>query len=194
MQSKAKTILTSAKTKNSFETKRLLVRPLNSQDKALFIELHTNEKIMKHTGGAVSQEVAHAKFETALKLNQTKPAKFSIWTIVSTVNNETIGFEMLYQTNKHRQEKIWEIGIMMANSGQNRGLSEEAINSLLEFAFTCLNIDEIVARFAEENVKTHRLVEKTGFIFDYSAIENGNYYAFINKKTWSKMVNNFAVQ
>ncbi|REL29997.1 GNAT family N-acetyltransferase [Thalassotalea euphylliae] len=190
MHSKAKTILTSAKTKNSFETKRLLVRPLNSQDKALFVEMHTNEKIMKYTGGAVSSEAAHAKFVTSLRLNQIKGIQFKTWTIVSLQSNSPIGFQVLYKTDELPNDQAVEIGIMIARHAQGKQIPEEAMGGLMQFAFSYLNIEKIIARFSKQNIATKRFVKKLGFVFDDNLEEDDSRYSYFDCQSWKKTIIN----
>ena len=47
---------------HSFTTERLLIRPLNEQDKNLYVSLYTDVKIMRNIGEPLSTKAAEQAF------------------------------------------------------------------------------------------------------------------------------------
>ena len=156
---------------HSFTTDRLLIRPLTEQDKAIYISLYTDAKIMRNIGEPLSIEAAENAFERILKTMKKKQPKVITWAIVTLSNNECIGIQALNWQKKatgivNTDSTIAEIGIMLLRNSNGKLLPEEAIGSLIEYGFHTLALQQINACFAKKNLATARVAKKTGFIFD----------------------------
>lgn len=151
-------------TVHSFTTERLLIRPLAEQDKAMYISLYTDAKVMRNISEPLSITAAEKAFNSTIKaMNKAQP-KVMTWTIVTLENNENIGLQAL----NWQSPEIAEIGIMLLRISNGRLLPEEAIGSLIEYGFNHLALQQINACFAKKNLATARVAKKTGFIFKES--------------------------
>ncbi|WP_448211110.1 GNAT family N-acetyltransferase [Colwellia sp. MEBiC06753] len=170
----------------TFETERLYCRLLNANDKDFFIALHTNEKIMKYSGGAISEHAAIKKFNLALKANIKTNNNFRTWAILSKQTNAIIGIQVLFVSANCTDDATLEIGIMLSRTAQGKLLPEEAMGALMEFAFTSLNIKKIIAEFDQKNLATKRFVTKLGFNFLSSNIDSATIKISFNSCHWQK--------
>ena len=158
---------------HSFTTERLLIRPLDEQDRDLYFSLYCNEKIMRHIGKAFSQQEAENAFTRTLKAMQKEKPPVITWAIVTLDNNECIGIQALnWQTSKSMHKPNTaninqaEIGIMLTAESQGQRFPEESMTALIDYAFNALGLDKINAFYAKKNLKSKRVFDKLGFIFD----------------------------
>jgi len=163
---------------HSFTTERLLIRPLAEQDRNFFCLQFTNEKVMRHTGGTLTEEQAEKAFQRALNANERakKGGKKSLltWAIVCLKQEIVIGTQTLSFLIRPHNKKIiqqaeesgikhTEIGIMLSPSANGKLFPEEAMGALMEYAFTQLSICRINAFYDSKNIATKRFVKKLGF-------------------------------
>jgi ribosomal-protein-alanine N-acetyltransferase len=147
---------------HSFTTKRLLIRPLVNEDKALYLSLYTDDKIMRNIGQPLTVAAAERAFFNALNaLNKPFP-KTLTWVIIDKENNKRIGIQALHRIDNNSQNA--EIGIILSTLANGKSFPEEAIGALIEYGFTRLHLKQINAFFANQNLATARVSKKTGFV------------------------------
>jgi len=171
---------------HSFTTERLSIRLLTEQDKNLYISLYTDAKIMRNIGEPLSIDNAEKAFRKTLKAIKKEKPTVMTWAIVSLENNNCIGIQALNWQNSGTPE----IGIMLLRHSNGKLLPEEAMGSLMEYAFNNLSINTINASYAKKNLATKRFVKKLGFIsMPASPSQNSNsYYDYVNKEQWRKQL------
>ncbi len=52
---------------HTFETERLIIRPLTQDDKTMFCALNSDDKIMRYVGKTLTPEKAESAFNNAMK-------------------------------------------------------------------------------------------------------------------------------
>ena len=114
---------------HSFTTDRLLIRPLDEQDKTLYISLYTDAKAMRNIGEHLSELAAEKAFNKTLKAMKKEKPTVITWAIVLLSNNQSIGL----QAFNFKSITLAEIGIMLLRNNNGRLLPEEAIGSLIEY-------------------------------------------------------------
>jgi RimJ/RimL family protein N-acetyltransferase len=162
----------------TFSTERLVIRPLLAEDELFFCQLYTDNKVMRHTGGAIKLEQAKASFQRCLLANQHvehgKAKTVLTWAIVCGNNGNILGLqtlafvtrpynETIINTDKQAGVKQTEIGIMLAREANGKKIPEEALGALIKYAFTTLQLDRIHAFYNRKNFATKRFVDKLGF-------------------------------
>jgi len=163
---------------HSFTTERLLIRPIAEPDKALYLSLYTDAKIMRNIGEPLKVDAAEKAFVSTLKAMEKPEPKVLTWAIVDKTTNEAIGLEAL---NLSTKKKVAEIGIMLSSHANGKLFPEEAMGALMEYAFTQLNIDCINAFYSKKNLATERFVNKLGFflkIEDHGSVSNDHQQYF----------------
>lgn len=169
---------------HSFTTERLLIRSLTEQDKSMYISLYTDAKIMRNIGEPLSSDAAENAFNRTIKALKKDPPKVMTWAIVTLSNNDCIGIQALSWQNSDTAE----IGIMLLRHSNGKLLPEEAMGSLMEYAFNYLAINMINANYAKKNLATKRFVKKLGFIFqpEQQKDSNNNCFEYFKKEQWHK--------
>ncbi|KGJ88447.1 GNAT family N-acetyltransferase [Colwellia psychrerythraea] len=154
---------------HSFTTERLLIRPLSEEDKALFINLYTDAKVMRNISAPLSGEKAEKAFHNTLKIMKKAQPSIMTWVIVSLADNKAIGIQgFTWPTTNITQQgdrelTQAEIGIMLNTKANGKLFPEEAMGSLMEYGFTQLKLERINAVYASKNLATKRFVNKLGF-------------------------------
>ncbi len=85
----------------------------------------------------------------------------TIWTIVLKEKNVMVG-DLCFKGEPNGLGKI-EIGYGIYKSFQGNGYMTEAIKAISEWAFTQEGVDSIIAETDNDNVPSHRVLEKNGF-------------------------------
>ena len=127
----------------SFTTERLLIRPLAESDKAFYISLYSDSKIMRNIGTPLTSIEATEAFTNTLTAMQKKKPEIMVWAIINLKNNNLIGLQALYNKTPNKTPNITEIGIMLATQFNGMLFPEEAIGSLIEYGFNHLNLQQI---------------------------------------------------
>ncbi len=98
-------------------------------------------------------------------LNQLAEDKQAIrFSIIHKVNNQLIGscgFNLLDFENQKT-----EIGYDIDKAYWGKGYAPEAINALVDTAFTTLNLNRVEAKVEPENVNSIKVLEKLHFTFE----------------------------
>jgi RimJ/RimL family protein N-acetyltransferase len=177
---------------HSFTTERLLIRPLAVQDKALFINLYTDAKVMRNISEPLTDEKAEKAFHNTLKIMEKDHPKILTWAIVNLADNQSIGIQgFTWPTNKSESSTeskmiIAEIGIMLLRNSHGRLFTEEAMGALMEYGFNYLGLDKINAFYASKNLATKRFVNKLGFIYNEALQGNVNKSNTVNSYQYAE--------
>lgn len=194
---------------HSFTTERLLIRPLAEQDKAFYCQQFSNEKVMRHTGGVLSQEEANKAFQRSLRANQRAinggDKTLLTWAIVCLKQERTIGTQSLSFLIRPHNKAIMqqaaseaaqqtEIGIMLSPKANGKLFPEEAMGALMEYAFSQLNINRINAFYHSKNLGTQRFVNKLGFSAFNELSEQNNakdtHHQYFDAENWQQQLIN----
>jgi ribosomal-protein-alanine N-acetyltransferase len=83
------------------------------------------------------------------------------WTVALKSNNSLIGTACLW--NISREKELAEIGYELMPAYQGKGLMQEAIEKLIEYGFTIMNLKVIAAVLDERNERSVRLLLRNKF-------------------------------
>lgn len=180
---------------HTFTTKRLLIRPLSTQDKALYSALYTNKKIMHYIGKPLTPSDAKIGFTRTLRLMHEKKPYFLTWVIIDNVTNQSIGLQTLIinkpknTTSKSALSDVIppETGIVLALQAQKKSLSTEALGALMEYGFKQLKLSHINIRFCNENLSIKHLAKKLGFQFSLTNDLN-NVCGIYKQQNWQQTI------
>jgi len=142
----------------TFETERLIIRPLEEADRTFFIDLHMDEKIMEFNGGELSKKLANKKFDNSLCLN--KGSSFLTFMIEPVNYTQKAGLIMLFRSSLGE----YNLGIILSVEMQKRGFAIEASQEVINFGFSKLNILKIYANYHQKNKSSSHLFSKLGFL------------------------------
>lgn len=138
-----------------FETGRLLVRKLNTNDSKLFFELMSNPNVMN----PIPQKV-FTKIESDTKLNDLilleESSKTKIWCLTEKGNDSLIGICGLLKNDENDNE----IAYRLIERFWGKGYGTEIAKGLIEYSFENLNFEKITADVNIENKKSSKIIEK----------------------------------
>ncbi|MDR4886008.1 GNAT family N-acetyltransferase [Fredinandcohnia sp. QZ13] len=83
---------------------------------------------------------------------------WGVWFVINQENNTIIG-DIGFK-GKPNSENIVEIGYGIVPSTQGKGYATEAVQKLIEWAFSDKNVTKIVAECLDDNVPSIRVLEK----------------------------------
>lgn len=147
----------------SFETDRLLLRPVSVKDAAFILELLNTTKWLKYIGDrdVRSLDDAIEYIETKM-IPQLKRLGYSNYTLIRKSDGAKIGTCGLY--DREGLEGI-DIGFALLPEYERNGYGLESARKLKNVAFDEFGITEIKAITSKENSSSKRLLEKLGLKF-----------------------------
>lgn len=83
---------------------------------------------------------------------------WGVWFVINQENNTVIG-DIGFK-GKPNSENIVEIGYGIVPSAQGKGYATEAVQKLIDWAFSNKSINKIVAECLDENIPSIRVLEK----------------------------------
>ena len=175
--------------KHTFETERLLIRPISQQDQAIYCELYTNEKTMRNICPPLSTNDAESAFHRVVELMSKESSHYMNWTIVTKNQKSAIGImAIVWQTQKQRETNIPEMGIMLTQIAHGKQYPAEAKGGLIEYAFKHMNLDKLLAQYNKKNIAVRRFVKTLGFKLDESSQPQdiSQRQDYIIKSNWQK--------
>lgn len=143
------------------ETERLRLRQVTEQDAPSIFDLRSNVAVMKYLDRPPARNL-----EDALDLIEKIRYSFDhnegiTWAICMKEDQHLIGTIGYWRIDKphHRAE----IGYMLHEIYQGKGIMQEAISAVLNFGFRTLNLHSIEANVNPKNEASIRLLERNGF-------------------------------
>ena len=138
------------------ETERLILKPVEESDLSILLDLQWDKEV-----------VQYMKFFPLSMDNQkawiTSLGKNSLaFTILykNGDNKQFVGLANLNQIDHINQRASW--GMKLKNNIQGKGIGFEASLIIIHYAFFYLNLIKIHADYLEENISSHKLVDKIG--------------------------------
>lgn len=143
------------------ETERLILRTWKNEDADAVFEICRDEEVMLHIGdGKPFEKIDEAKkFLDWTFLNQ-KENGFSRYAVVEKSSGDIIGSCGFAKLNNGEVE----LGYLFAKDKWGKGFATEAAKACLKYGFETLGFRNLVALTDIDHVKTHRVLEKIGFI------------------------------
>ncbi|MFA9214345.1 MAG: GNAT family N-acetyltransferase [Candidatus Methylacidiphilales bacterium] len=178
-------------TLSEIETNRLILRPVNADDVEAVFEIRSNPITMHFIPRPMAENLGDAMAVIQL-IDEGIANKTRInWAITLKENTQQligiIGFVKINQDNQRA-----EIGYVLNENFQKRGIMLEAVNAIVEFGFQQFNFHSIEAVINPQNQPSIGVVTKCGFTKDAYFKD----YTFHNNQytdalVFSKVVNQF---
>lgn len=144
----------------SFETERLLLKPMSKQDAPFLLELLNSPKWIKYVGDRNVHSIEEAASYIKIKMTpQLKKLGFSNYTVVRKVDNAKLGSCGLY--DREGIEGV-DIGFAFLPQYEKMGYAFESAIKMKALAFNQFNLKKISAITTKENIDSQRLLEKLG--------------------------------
>jgi len=157
----------------TFETERLLLRPLIEADVDLGFDLLTDPAVTKYAGRTHTRDEVVEQMPTAVR--RCAGGAIGIWCVTDRATAEKLGTAILLPLPIDEDDTNWdlvqgdalpdaeiEVGYMFKPSAWGKGYATEACTRLVRFAFEETELDEVVAVTAPENAPSQNVLRKSG--------------------------------
>ena len=147
--------------KTILETDRLILREFVYEDGKKLSSLMADKDFMNFSvWGPVDIEGTKDFLKKALR--DYKNNGFGIWAVIHKDSNKLIGSCGLYIADIGNGQKAIETSYRLEKAFRGKGLAIESVVAVRDYAFSGLNLDEIVACVDAQNVPSIRVAEKVG--------------------------------
>ncbi|MFH7767462.1 GNAT family N-acetyltransferase [Acinetobacter sp. BSP-28] len=149
------------------ETSRLILRAWKNSDLKPFYALNCNPEVMRYFPDCLTRAQSDALAHRFQGLIETQA--WGVWAIELKQTGEFIGFTGLHaQPRQFTFSPCTEIAWRLEQKYWGNGFATEAATACLNFAFDSLNLKQIVAFTAAQNIKSQAVMQRLGMQFkDY---------------------------
>jgi [ribosomal protein S5]-alanine N-acetyltransferase len=153
-------------------TRRLVLRKLSEQDCHEIFALRSDPEVNRFIHRPKPADM-HDALEFIKRINAGIEKKLSLYWVISTRNQpEFAGTICLW--NFVEQHAVAELGYELLPAFQGKGFMQEAIETILHFAFEKINLKRIEAFTDKENLRSINLLNKMGFKPERDRIDEDN--------------------
>lgn len=146
------------------ETDRLLLRQFTPDDLDALALLFADPDVVRYLGSGLP--VAREETETALLsiIAHWQRHGFGRWAVVHKATRELIGYGGLRSFHGEA-----ELVYLLGKTYWGRGLATEMAHACLKFGFEERGFGRVIAMAKTANVRSHRVLAKTGMLFERAA-------------------------
>lgn len=150
------------------KTKRLILRPWKEEDLEPFAQLNADPRVMEYFPATLSRQES----DEMMKRMQTKIEErgWGWWAVSLATDGKFIGFigmnDVTQATLPAHFTPAVEIGWRLAYPFWGKGYAVEGALACLKYGFETLNLEEIVAFTAVQNMRSRKVMEKIGMRHD----------------------------
>ncbi|MHA4896504.1 GNAT family N-acetyltransferase [Pedobacter sp. PWIIR3] len=155
------------------ETSRLVLREHSLADAAPYLEMRSDELIMKYIDRPRYKDLDESKTVLQSLIDGFYKRTNLLWAIeLKDSPGKMIGNLGFWRTEleNHRAE----LGYILHSDYWRKGILTEALTAVIEFAFTTIGLHSISANINPDNVASRQLLLKHGF--EKEAYHKENYY------------------
>lgn len=161
---------------DKFLTRRLLLREYRIEDRADFIELFTDERVMKHVDEGVFSKNKASKLWTKT-LTGTRVSNRFAWAVTERETGAFIGSASIVSMQVDPEN--WEIGFVLRESEWGKGYGTELAKELIDIAFKKLGFKAVYATVDDDHFASRNVLEKVGMNFSRHEYDGkGRYSVF----------------
>lgn len=142
-------------------TQRLVLRPVKQSDAAALYVLRSDPEQMKYIPRPLMQSIADAEKMLDDIVKGAETNTLLNWTITLKDDDACLGVFGFYRMFPEHFRA--ELGYMLHPSYQGKGLMKEALQSIIQFGFSELNLHTIEAVIDPENIASEKLLQSLGF-------------------------------
>jgi RimJ/RimL family protein N-acetyltransferase/predicted metal-dependent hydrolase len=147
--------------RTSIETRRLILRPFESEDVDAAFEWFGDPIVMRFTPAGPDTSIEQTKARLANYQEHQTEHGFSKWIVLDRHLGRPIGDSGLLVL----QENGWvDLGFRLAQPYWGKGLATEIASAWVRAAFDDFHIDRLTAIVHPENLASIRILEKLGFL------------------------------
>ena len=151
--------------KQIIETKNLILREFVMEDAPALQKILSDKDVMRFSIWGPLDLEATKVFLEKTAIGSYKTDGFGKWAVIHKDTNTLIGSCGLLNEDIGNNEIKTELGYRLAKEFWGKGLGTEAASAVRDYAFTTLQLDEIVSCIDKENAPSIRVAEKVGMKF-----------------------------
>ncbi|PHM31080.1 GNAT family N-acetyltransferase [Xenorhabdus innexi] len=164
------------------ETERLRLRAWKEEDREPFFRLNSNPEVMEFFPNTLTKEQSDTLIDNCIRKFEIQNG-WGLWPVELKGSGEFIGFVGLNTPNLEFPfstcNQLVEIGWRLDKPFWGKGYACEAASKVLDFAFTEIRLNEVVAFTTLMNARSENVMQKLGMVKDrktfmHPAIEEGN--------------------
>jgi ribosomal-protein-alanine N-acetyltransferase len=148
----------------AIETSRLRMRKLSMRDANDVFEYASVREVAEHVSWEFHRNISDSINFLRIITQQYEDCHPSPWGIVLKENSKligTIGFHIWSPPNFFA-----EVGYALSKDYWNKGIMTEALNAIMEFGFTRMNLNRIEAMCKLNNSASEKVMQKCGMKFE----------------------------
>ena len=150
--------------KAKLETARLLLRPWSEDDAAALYEYARDPRVGPAAGWPV-----HTSVENSREIIKTVLCKDGTYAVTVKPEADPVGSAGIFATTAPGISGEYEIGYWIGVPFWGRGFIPEAVNALLDMAFSDMAQERVWCSHFDGNNKSRRVIEKCGFVYQLTA-------------------------
>ena len=144
----------------SFETERLLLKPMSTEDAPFLLELLNSPKWIKYVGDRNVHTIEEAtNYINTKMIPQLEKLGYSNYTVIRKTDKVKLGSCGLY--DREDLEGV-DIGFAFLPQYEKLGYAFESASKMKEVAFNQFNLKKLSAITTKENIDSQSLLEKLG--------------------------------
>ena len=151
-------------------TERLSLRQMNSNDENEIFVLRSDERVLQYIDIPKAETIDDAR-KFIEKINACILNNESILWAISLKNSTTLIGTICFW-NIDKENSVAETGYILHPDFQGKGIMQEALQKVVDYGFTKMNLKAIVANLKKKNTKSIKLLERNGFEFTIKSPEN----------------------
>ncbi|MBW7675367.1 GNAT family N-acetyltransferase [Chryseobacterium chendengshani] len=153
----------SEKENNNYETERLIIRPMSTDDADLILELYNMPNFIKFIGNRNIKTLSDAENYIKEKfLPQFEKSGFGNYLIVLKEGNQKIGGVGIFE---REGLDITDIGFSVLERFEGKGYMYEAAQKIKSIGMDDFGLTKISAITTKDNFSSQKLIEKLGLKF-----------------------------
>lgn len=146
------------------ETDRLWLREFVPEDAQAFFELNSDPEVMRYTGNTCTKSVEEARQGLCERpIQEYRTRGFGRRAVVLKSNHKLIGLAGLKYLDDLGEV---DLGYRLLQEYWGQGLATEASLACVQYGFQTLRLPRILGLVETANVRSVRVLEKTGFVFE----------------------------
>lgn len=154
-------------------TKNVIVREITVSDVDRLYEIYSDADVVRYIENLYENREEELRFTKDYIINQYRFYEYGMWIVESIKTNEIIGRAGIFD---RADQEYKEIGFVFAKEYWGRGYAKETLKAIINYANEELEVDTLIAHVMRDNLRSKRLLESLGFVYDRDTVVEGNMF------------------
>ena len=149
------------------ETPRLLLREFRPEDAAALFRLDSDPEVHRYLGNNPIQHLTQAEAYIAYLRHQYEVNGIGRWASFEKSSGQFIGWTGLKWVTEpeHERRNYYDVGYRLLPAFWGQGYATEASREALHYAFTNMQLNELIGTCHQDNKASKHVLEKCGLRF-----------------------------